>query len=124
MAVPAGLAQLDAVGRTRVVHATARIGHLGASHISSPSHDRQSARRRRRHPDRRPISLHSQSDVSLALAALCRRLTAISIGMGLGLLPAVFLALHFAVVLPEEEYLEAKFGEIYVRYKQHVRRWV
>jgi protein-S-isoprenylcysteine O-methyltransferase Ste14 len=40
------------------------------------------------------------------------------------LLPAVFLALHFGVVLPEEEYLEAKFGETYVRYKQDVRRRV
>ena len=39
------------------------------------------------------------------------------------LLP-VFLALHFGVVIPEEKYLEDKFGEAYLRYKQHVRRWI
>jgi len=33
------------------------------------------------------------------------------------LLLPVFLALHFGVIIPEERYLEAKFGDTYLRYK-------
>lgn len=33
------------------------------------------------------------------------------------------LVLHFGVVLPEESYLEAKFGEDYRALKRAVRRW-
>ena len=40
------------------------------------------------------------------------------------LLPAVFLGLHFGVIIPEEEYLQAKFGETYLNYKTQVRRWL
>lgn len=40
------------------------------------------------------------------------------------LLIPVFLTLHFAVIRPEEQYLESKFGEDYVRYRQRVRRWL
>lgn len=36
----------------------------------------------------------------------------------------VFLTLHFAVIRPEEQYLESKFGADYVRYRQRVRRWL
>lgn len=32
--------------------------------------------------------------------------------------------LHWMVVLPEEGYMEATFGEDYVRYKKRVRRWL
>jgi protein-S-isoprenylcysteine O-methyltransferase Ste14 len=28
------------------------------------------------------------------------------------------------VIVPEEEYLEEKFGEVYVAYKSRVRRWL
>jgi protein-S-isoprenylcysteine O-methyltransferase Ste14 len=38
--------------------------------------------------------------------------------------PAVFAGLHFGAVLPEERYLEAKFGESYLSYKRRVRRWL
>ena len=40
-----------------------------------------------------------------------------------GLLP-MYLALRYAVVALEEEYLERKFGEEYRKYKASVRRWL
>lgn len=40
------------------------------------------------------------------------------------LLVPVFFALHFGVIIPEEKYLEATFGEPYRSYRQRVRRWL
>jgi protein-S-isoprenylcysteine O-methyltransferase Ste14 len=40
------------------------------------------------------------------------------------LLPAVFISLQFGVIIPEEKYLEGKFGEGYLHYKSQVRRWL
>lgn len=34
------------------------------------------------------------------------------------------LILHYGVVLHEERYLSAKFGESYLQYKREVRRWI
>jgi protein-S-isoprenylcysteine O-methyltransferase Ste14 len=34
------------------------------------------------------------------------------------------LILHFGVILREERYLAAKFGEPYLQYKREVRRWI
>lgn len=35
----------------------------------------------------------------------------------------VLVVLHFGVILREERYLEAKFGESYRQYRSQVRRW-
>jgi protein-S-isoprenylcysteine O-methyltransferase Ste14 len=40
------------------------------------------------------------------------------------LLPVALLAIRWGVIEPEEGYLERKFGEEYLRYKAHVRRWI
>ena len=46
-----------------------------------------------------------------------------------GWIPLLFtiplvLILHFGVILREESYLEAKFGEPYLAFKREVRRWI
>lgn len=38
--------------------------------------------------------------------------------------PISALVLHFLVILPEERYLERKFGDTYLDYKRRVRCWV
>lgn len=38
-------------------------------------------------------------------------------------IPAMIM-IHYVVVLGEEAYLEAKFGDKYLRYKSQVRRWI
>ncbi len=40
------------------------------------------------------------------------------------LLPAVLLVIQRGVIEREERYLERKFGEEYLHYKEQVRRWV
>ena len=40
------------------------------------------------------------------------------------LLPLAFWAVEFRVIRIEERYLERKFGEDYLRYKEKVRRWL
>lgn len=38
--------------------------------------------------------------------------------------PVCAIVLHYLVILPEERYLEGKFGEGYLAYKRRVRRWI
>jgi protein-S-isoprenylcysteine O-methyltransferase Ste14 len=40
------------------------------------------------------------------------------------LLPAALVIMQRGVIIPEERYLESKFGEEYLRYKAKVRRWL
>lgn len=40
------------------------------------------------------------------------------------LLPAAIATIHHGVILREERYLERKFGQQYLEYKQRVRRWI
>jgi protein-S-isoprenylcysteine O-methyltransferase Ste14 len=40
------------------------------------------------------------------------------------LLPVALLAIQRGVIEREERYLERKFGEEYLRYKEQVRRWI
>ena len=42
----------------------------------------------------------------------------------LALTPVCALALKHLAILPEERYLEEKFGETYLAYKRRVRRWI
>lgn len=45
-------------------------------------------------------------------------------GWGILLLPVTVLLLHWAVIRREERYLTKLFGEPYVMYRRHVRRWI
>ncbi len=42
----------------------------------------------------------------------------------LPILPLVLLVIYYGVILREEKYLERKFGEEYLSYKNRVRRWI
>ena len=44
--------------------------------------------------------------------------------IALALLPLVLITIQTQVIAREERYLEAKFGDDYVRYKVKVRRWL
>lgn len=43
---------------------------------------------------------------------------------GVAVLAAVLVVMHYGVILPEERYLEARFGEPYRRYRARVRRYL
>ena len=49
---------------------------------------------------------------------------AVNSAWGLMLLMPLFLVLYFSAIIPEERYLERKFGEEYRDYCARVRRWV
>jgi protein-S-isoprenylcysteine O-methyltransferase Ste14 len=43
---------------------------------------------------------------------------------GLVVILTLFAVVHFAVILPEERYLEGKFGDRYSHYQRMVRRYL
>jgi protein-S-isoprenylcysteine O-methyltransferase Ste14 len=49
---------------------------------------------------------------------------AIGTGWGCVLLVPFALILHYGIILPEERYLEQKFGDSYLTYKRAVRRYL
>jgi len=42
----------------------------------------------------------------------------------LGCIIPCLIVLHYYTIVKEEQYLESKFGKIYLSYRQRVRRWV
>ncbi|HZY44071.1 MAG TPA: isoprenylcysteine carboxylmethyltransferase family protein, partial [Anaerolineae bacterium] len=52
--------------------------------------------------------------IAIALDALC----------AIALWPIMLIALTDVVIVREEKYLEAKFGDEYTQYKSQVRRWI
>jgi protein-S-isoprenylcysteine O-methyltransferase Ste14 len=67
----------------------------------------------------------SRNPLYLSLITL---LTAIGLALAspafLAFVVPLFFVLHYGVVLREERYLHAKFGDVYRRYKERVRRWI
>jgi drug/metabolite transporter (DMT)-like permease/protein-S-isoprenylcysteine O-methyltransferase Ste14 len=61
--------------------------------------------------------------LSLALAHLAGAFWWNSLWL-LALLPVLVLAMNRLVIRPEEEYLDARFGEAYRGYRARVRRWI
>jgi protein-S-isoprenylcysteine O-methyltransferase Ste14 len=59
--------------------------------------------------------------LNLALLGLVLILNTIA---GLVLILTLFAIVHFGVILPEERYLERKFGDTYGRYRRLVRRYL
>ncbi len=63
------------------------------------------------------------SYVSLTMLYLGIAIAADSVWVLAGLIPTL-VVMHYGVILREEEYLEAKFGQEYLRYKRSVPRWL
>ncbi len=63
------------------------------------------------------------SYVSLTMLYLGITIAADSVWVLAGLIPTL-VVMHYGVILREEQYLENKFGEEYLRYKKTVRRWL
>ena len=57
----------------------------------------------------------------LLVAGICLILNALWV---IVLLPAIVVVVNRLVILPEERYLEAKFGDTYLAYKRSARRWL
>jgi protein-S-isoprenylcysteine O-methyltransferase Ste14 len=68
---------------------------------------------------------YSRNPILIAQALL---LACVGLAMQSALVLAMLLPwaliVHFAVVKPEERYLERKFGDVYLAYKHQVRRWL
>jgi len=84
------------------------------------------------HPSLPATAVVSDGPFAFTRNPLYVSLLAMFAGIGVAIASLSFLAvlvpfayvLHFGVVLREERYLEAKFGDAYVGYKARVRRWI
>ena len=67
----------------------------------------------------------SRNPMYLGLAAMYAGISIVwsNPWMLLSVIP-LLIVLYFGVILPEEIYLEKKFGNDYLEYKQSVRRWI
>jgi protein-S-isoprenylcysteine O-methyltransferase Ste14 len=83
-------------------------------------------------PDQPATAIVSNGPFAFTRNPLYLSLLAIFAGIGIAAASLTFLAvivplalvLHFGVVLPEERYLDAKFGDTYRAYRARVRRWI
>jgi len=67
----------------------------------------------------------TRNPMYLSLMVLyCGGILAFHLAWSVALLPVVFLALHYGVIVREERYLRANFGEPYAEYCRQVRRWL
>jgi protein-S-isoprenylcysteine O-methyltransferase Ste14 len=68
---------------------------------------------------------HTRNPMYLMMVCVCLGVAVIVANFWILLLtPLCALLLHRLAILPEEEYLERKFGPDYLEYKSRVRRWL
>lgn len=68
---------------------------------------------------------HSRNPIYLGFTAIYLGVTFLVNSLwALLLLPAAVAVMRWGVIAREEQYLERKFGETYLRYKAAVRRWI
>ena len=83
-------------------------------------------------PDRPALTIVRSGPYRFTRNPMYLSLCLLQLALGLvldGWIPLLFtipliLILHFGVILREESYLEAKFGEQYLALKREVRRWI
>ncbi len=83
-------------------------------------------------PHETPTALVANGPFRFSRNPLYISLTIIYVGIAillkngwiLSLLIPLLIIMHYGVIFREEEYLENKFGEEYLRYKRSVRRWI
>lgn len=83
-------------------------------------------------PDKPALAIVTAGPFRLTRNPMYLSLCLLQLGLGLlinGLIPLLLviplaLTLHFGVILREERYLTAKFGETYTHFQSHVRRWI
>lgn len=68
---------------------------------------------------------HSRNPLYVAVTGLFIGLTLVAdTWWGIGALLPLLVVMHYGVVLREERYLEAKFGDVYQNYRISVRRYM
>ena len=83
-------------------------------------------------PDRPTLTIVRDGPYQFTRNPMYLSLSLLQLALGFilnGLVPVLFavvliLILHFGVILREESYLEAKFGQQYLAFKHDVRRWI